>query len=69
MRFKDAIFWLHAALRDNKVNNVHYLNGLEGCGSKAESGIRQQFFQFMDRMVHVIKSEWFEDCFKYGPYM
>ena len=44
VRFGDLIQWLQGALRDNRVQTTHYLSGLDGCGAKAENGIRQQFF-------------------------
>lgn len=39
------------------MQTTHYLTGLEGCGIKAESGIQQQFFQILDRVVHVLRFE------------
>ena len=51
------IQWLQGALRRNLIQTTHYLTGLEGCGIKAETGIQQQFFKIIDRIVHVLKHE------------
>lgn len=54
-RFLDLLQWFQGSLRCNRIQVTHYLTGLEGCGIKAENGIRQQFFHIIDRIVHVLK--------------
>ena len=39
-RFFDLLQWLQGSLRCNRIQMVHYLTGLDGCGIKAETGIR-----------------------------
>ena len=38
--FFDMLQWFSGSLRMNKSRSVHYLEGLEGCGSETESGIQ-----------------------------
>lgn len=59
-RIFDLIQWLQGALRNNKMCSTHYLTGAEGCGSIAEEGIQQQFFQILDHIVQILKHESFE---------
>ena len=47
------------------MQTVHFLKGVEGCGIKAENGIRQQFFQILDRVVKAIKYEDFTKSSEY----
>mmetsp|Transcript_3430 Transcript_3430/g.3994 ORF Transcript_3430/g.3994 Transcript_3430/m.3994 type:complete len:101 (+) Transcript_3430:94-396(+) len=56
-RFFDLLQWFQGSLRSNRIQTVHYLTGLDGCGIKAETGIRIQFFQILDKVVHVLKHE------------
>ena len=38
-RVFDLIQWFQGALRNNRVQQTHYLNNLEGCGITAEANI------------------------------
>lgn len=42
-RFFDLVQWLQGSLRSNQVQIPHYKSGLESCGNKAESIIKEQF--------------------------
>ena len=36
---------------------MHYLEGIQGCGSEAENGIKTQFFGILKRILHQLKKE------------
>ena len=64
-RVFDLIQWFQGALRNNRVQQTHYLNNLEGCGNTAEAGIQKQFFQIITRVVHILKHERLESSTDY----
>lgn len=36
---------------------MHYLEGIQGCGSEAENGIKTQFFGILKRILYQLKKE------------
>lgn len=58
--FQDVLQWFSASLRNRKNTTVHFLDGLAGCGNSCESGIREQFFKILDKVLLKLKTLDFE---------
>ena len=55
--FYDMLQWFQGSLRSNKSKAVHYQEGLDGCGSEAEKGIKSQFFEIIKRILFQLRQE------------
>ena len=53
--FFDMIQWFSASLRQRQQTSAHFLDGLSGCGNSCESGIRNQFFKIIKKIVLKLK--------------
>ena len=64
-RIFDLVQWLQGALRNNRMQQTHYLSGAEGCGAIAEQGIQEQFFQILGHIIQVLKHESLDSTTEY----
>jgi hypothetical protein len=66
-RFTDLVQWLQGAMRGNSMQVCHYLTNVESCGNNAETSIRLNFAQIIERITDVIKNEYIqqEDSYVY----
>ena len=54
--FLDILDWFSASLRRQKNRTVHFLDGVEGCGTSCENGIRSQFFKILELIILKLKT-------------
>lgn len=52
----DCIAWFQSALRNNKNEATHYLDGLKGCGHQLEDEILTNFFGIINGLVRQLKA-------------
>ena len=55
--FYDLLQWFQSALRNNRSQASHYMDGIDGCGERAEMNIKKHFFSIIDRVVFMIRTE------------